>query len=59
VRCTFSASSPFAKGLTQSQIGTYWERAPLINLGPEIHDYGDTMAVLESLDGWHFQHEPR
>jgi tetratricopeptide (TPR) repeat protein len=38
------------KGLTQSQIGAYWERAPLINLGPEIHDYGDTMAVLESLD---------
>jgi tetratricopeptide (TPR) repeat protein len=38
------------KGATQSHIGTYWGRAPLINLGPEIHDYGDTMAVLESLD---------
>jgi Tfp pilus assembly protein PilF len=38
------------KGLTQSHIGAYWERAPLINLGPEIHDYADTMAVLESLD---------
>jgi len=38
------------KGATQSQIGTYWGRAPLINLGPEIRDYGDTMAVVESLD---------
>jgi tetratricopeptide (TPR) repeat protein len=38
------------KGATQAQIGAYWGRAPLINLGPEIHDYGDTMAILESLD---------
>jgi tetratricopeptide (TPR) repeat protein len=38
------------KGATQSQIGTYWGRAPLINLGPEIHDFADTMAILESLD---------
>jgi Tetratricopeptide repeat len=38
------------KGATQSHIGTYWGRAPLINLGPEIHDFADTMAVLESLD---------
>lgn len=38
------------KGTAQSQIGTYWGRAPLINLGPEIRDFGDTMAILECLD---------
>lgn len=34
----------------QEQIGRYWGRAPLINLGPEIADYGDTMAVIANLD---------
>jgi hypothetical protein len=38
------------KGTAQAQIGAYWGRAPLINLGPEIHDYGDTMAILECLE---------
>jgi tetratricopeptide (TPR) repeat protein len=38
------------KGPTQAQIGTYWGRAPLINLGPELRDFGDTMAVLECLE---------
>ena len=38
------------KGPAQAQIGAYWERAPLINLGPEIADFGDTMAILEALD---------
>jgi tetratricopeptide (TPR) repeat protein len=38
------------KGPGQAQIGTYWGRAPLINLGPEITDFGDTMAILDSLD---------
>jgi tetratricopeptide (TPR) repeat protein len=38
------------KGETQAQIGNYWGRAPLINLGPEIRDFGDTMAIVESLD---------
>jgi tetratricopeptide (TPR) repeat protein len=38
------------KGSAQSQIGGYWGRAPLINLGPEIRDYADTMAILEGLD---------
>ena len=38
------------KGAGQAQIGSYWERAPLINLGPELRDFGDTMAILESLD---------
>ncbi len=38
------------KGAGQSQIGSYWGRAPLLNLGPELRDYGDTMAVVENLD---------
>jgi hypothetical protein len=38
------------KGATQAQIGSYWGRAPLINIGPEIHDYGDTMAIIENLE---------
>ena len=38
------------KGPAQAQIGTYWGRAPLVNLGPELRDFGDTMAVLDSLD---------
>jgi tetratricopeptide (TPR) repeat protein len=38
------------KGPAQSQIGGYWGRAPLINLGPEIRDFADTMAIIENLD---------
>jgi Tfp pilus assembly protein PilF len=38
------------KGPAQAQIGSYWGRAPLINLGPEIADFDDTMAILEGLD---------
>ena len=38
------------KGPGQAQIGSYWGRAPLINLGPELRDFGDTMAVLECLE---------
>ncbi len=38
------------KGGAQSQIGTYWGRAPLVSLGPDVRDYGDTMAILECLD---------
>ena len=38
------------KGAAQAQIGGYWGRAPLVNLGPELRDFGDTMAVLESLE---------
>ena len=36
--------------VAQEQIGRYWGRAPLVNLGPEIADYGDTMAILENLE---------
>ena len=38
------------KGPAQAQIGGYWGRAPLVNLGPELRDFGDTMAVLECLE---------
>jgi hypothetical protein len=38
------------KGPAQSEIGGYFGRAPLFNLGPRIHDFDDTMAVLEALD---------
>ena len=38
------------KGPAQNQIGGYWGRAPLVNLGPEIRDFADTMAVVEHLD---------
>ncbi|HEX3864181.1 MAG TPA: tetratricopeptide repeat protein [Stellaceae bacterium] len=38
------------KGPAQSQIGSYWGHAPLVNLGPELRDFGDTMAVLDCLD---------
>jgi tetratricopeptide (TPR) repeat protein len=38
------------KGAAQAQIGAYWGRAPLVNLGPEIRDYADTMAIIECLE---------
>lgn len=38
------------KGASQSQIGSYLGRAPLVNLGPEIRDYADTMAIIECLE---------
>jgi hypothetical protein len=33
-----------------SQAGQYFGRAPLINLGGEIHDFEDTIALLRSID---------
>jgi hypothetical protein len=38
------------KGPPQGQIGGYFGRAPLFNLGPQMHDFDDTMAVLDALD---------
>jgi Tfp pilus assembly protein PilF len=38
------------KGAGQAQVGSYWGRAPLFNLGPEIRDFGDTMSVVDCLD---------
>ncbi len=38
------------KGPSSDQTGKYFGRAPLINLGAEIADYDDTMAIMENLD---------
>jgi hypothetical protein len=38
------------KDAGQAAIGSYFGRAPLLNLGAEIADFGDTMAIIEGLD---------
>lgn len=38
------------KGAGASQVGDYFGRAPLINLGPEIGDFADTLAIMAGLD---------
>jgi len=38
------------KGPSADQAGQYFGRAPLINIGAEVRDYDDTMALLECLD---------
>ena len=38
------------KGPTTEQAGAWYGRAPLINIGAEIDDYDDTMAILDNLD---------
>lgn len=38
------------KGPKTGQAGEYWGRAPLINVGAEIQDYDDTMAILENVE---------
>ena len=38
------------KGDSIAQVGGYYGRAPLVNLGPEIGDFLDTMAILQSVD---------
>ncbi|HLZ66839.1 MAG TPA: tetratricopeptide repeat protein [Aliidongia sp.] len=37
-------------GGPQAEIGRYFGRAPLINLGAEIQDFTDTMAILDGVD---------
>jgi ADP-heptose:LPS heptosyltransferase len=37
-------------GPAQAEIGRYFGRAPLINLGAEIQDFTDTMAILDGID---------
>jgi hypothetical protein len=37
-------------GAAAAQVGASAWRAPLVNLGPEIASYADTMAVLDALD---------
>lgn len=38
------------KGPPTEQAGAYFGRAPLINIGAEVRDYDDTMALIASLD---------
>ena len=38
------------KGDAAAQTGGFFGRAPLINLGAEIQDYEDTMAILDCVD---------
>jgi tetratricopeptide (TPR) repeat protein len=38
------------KGEQIIQAGAYYGRAPLVNLGPEIADFGDTMAILRNVE---------
>ncbi len=38
------------KGPKTGQSGEWWGRAPLINLGAEIQDYDDTMAILQNIE---------
>jgi tetratricopeptide (TPR) repeat protein len=38
------------KGEQVAQTGSYYGRAPLINLGPEINDFADTMAILKNVE---------
>ena len=38
------------KGDAAGQIGSYYGSAPLLNLGPEIRDFGDTAAIIQNLD---------
>jgi tetratricopeptide (TPR) repeat protein len=38
------------KGPKTGQAGAYYGRAPLINVGAEIQDYDDTMAILENIE---------
>jgi Glycosyltransferase family 9 (heptosyltransferase)/Tetratricopeptide repeat len=37
-------------GPAQDEAGAYFGRAPLVSLGQEIGDFGDTAAILDSLD---------
>jgi Flp pilus assembly protein TadD len=38
------------KGEQIAQAGSYYGRAPLLNLGPEIADFADTMAILQHVE---------
>jgi Tfp pilus assembly protein PilF len=37
-------------GPAQAQVGGFYGAAPLINLAPEIADFADTMAIVDTLD---------
>lgn len=37
------------KGPAEAQVGDYFGNAPLINLGPEIDEFTDTLAIMDGL----------
>ncbi len=49
-RLASTALISLQKGEAAEQAGRFFGRAPLINLGAEIVDYDDTMAILDVLD---------
>jgi Flp pilus assembly protein TadD len=38
------------KGPAEAQVGDYFGLAPLVNLGPEVDEFTDTLAIMASLD---------
>jgi hypothetical protein len=38
------------KGPGQAQVGGYFGRAPLLNMGPAIDDFADSAAIIDGLD---------
>jgi tetratricopeptide (TPR) repeat protein len=38
------------KGDQIAQVGGYWGKTPVINLGPDITDFADTMAILRNVE---------
>ncbi len=38
------------KGPAAAEVAGYFGRAPLVNLGPELGDFDDTLAVIDGLD---------
>jgi len=38
------------KGDQIAQVGNYWGKTPIINLGPDITDFADTMAILRNVE---------
>jgi tetratricopeptide (TPR) repeat protein len=38
------------KGTATTEVGAYLGMAPLLNLGPDLHDFEDTAAVLDAVD---------
>jgi hypothetical protein len=38
------------KGSAATEVGAYLGMAPLLNLGPDLHDFEDTAAVLDAVD---------
>jgi tetratricopeptide (TPR) repeat protein len=48
--CRGAALVTLQKGPAQAETGGYFGRAPLVNLGPELADFAETMAAIACLD---------